>query len=240
MRRFTFSLLLLFFSLPIFGAWATKPNIVFVLSDDHTYRDAGAYGNRDVHTPNIDRLAAGGMRFDRAYAAAALCTPTRLAIASGHWPHGHAPNAKERAGHLVGTMKSLGYHTTSVAKTIPGEFDTRIKCGKVTAQPAVDFLAAYDRTAQLFMIFGAEGTRLERPEDEKDRYDPKDFSVVPQPCARCADTRQENYLQPPPRSPLRHSPQRLLQQQPGILCQLCWWRLAHSLYRRVDIKFVSR
>lgn len=178
--KVTYSLSAFFaFFISMLAGDAKLPNVVFILSDDHTYRDIGAYGNTDVHTPNLDLLASQGMRFDRAYAAAALCTPTRLAIASGQWPHGKLPNAKDHKDHLIDRYNSMGYYTVSVAKTIPGQFDKKIKCGKTSALPAVNFLRSYEGNEPLFMVFGAEGTHLDWPQDEADRYDSKVFKIAP-------------------------------------------------------------
>lgn len=66
---------------------ATPPNIVLILSDDHGFEDAGAYGNPVVQTPNIDRLAQEGMRFTRMYTTSAMCTPSRSALYTGLYPH---------------------------------------------------------------------------------------------------------------------------------------------------------
>lgn len=63
-----------------------KYNIVFFLLDDMGYADIGAYGNTYHQTPNIDRLAAEGMLFTDAYAAAPNCSPTRASILTGLWP----------------------------------------------------------------------------------------------------------------------------------------------------------
>ena len=64
----------------------SRPNIVFFLLDDMGYADIGAYGNTYHRTPNIDRLAAEGMLFTDAYAAAPNCSPTRASILTGKWP----------------------------------------------------------------------------------------------------------------------------------------------------------
>jgi arylsulfatase A-like enzyme len=61
-------------------------NFVFILADDLGWRDLGCYGSRFYETPNIDRLAAEGMRFTNAYAAAPLCSPTRASIMTGKYP----------------------------------------------------------------------------------------------------------------------------------------------------------
>ncbi len=62
------------------------PNIVFILADDLGWRDARVYGSTYYRTPNIDRLAARGMRFTDAYAAAPICSPTRASILTGQYP----------------------------------------------------------------------------------------------------------------------------------------------------------
>ncbi|MHC4707592.1 MAG: sulfatase [Planctomycetota bacterium] len=63
-----------------------KPNFVFFLIDDMGWMDAGCYGSAFYETPNIDRLAAEGMRFTDAYAACPVCSPTRASIMTGKYP----------------------------------------------------------------------------------------------------------------------------------------------------------
>jgi arylsulfatase A-like enzyme len=65
---------------------ATKPNIVFILIDDMGWADGGCFGSKYYRTPNLDTLAAAGMRFTQAYAACAVCSPTRAAIMTGKYP----------------------------------------------------------------------------------------------------------------------------------------------------------
>ena len=65
---------------------APPPNVVFILADDLGWSDTGLYGSEFYETPNIDALAARGMVFTNAYAAAALCSPTRASILTGHHP----------------------------------------------------------------------------------------------------------------------------------------------------------
>ena len=62
------------------------PNVVFILADDMGWTDLGCYGNTYHETPNVDRLAAQGMRFTDAYAACPVCSPTRASILSGQYP----------------------------------------------------------------------------------------------------------------------------------------------------------
>jgi arylsulfatase A-like enzyme len=64
---------------------SSQPNIVFVLIDDFGYADSGAYGAKDIRTPNIDRLAKEGVRFTDFYSNAPVCTPTRCGFITGRW-----------------------------------------------------------------------------------------------------------------------------------------------------------
>jgi len=59
-----------------------KPNIVFIVSDDHSVPYLGCYGNPDLNTPNLDKLAAEGIRYNRAYTTAPQCVLSRAAIKS--------------------------------------------------------------------------------------------------------------------------------------------------------------
>jgi arylsulfatase A len=67
-------------------AAAEKPNVVVIFMDDLGWADLACYGSRFYKTPNIDRLAAEGMRFTQAYAACPVCSPTRAALLTGKYP----------------------------------------------------------------------------------------------------------------------------------------------------------
>ena len=71
--------------LPVVAVAADRPNIVLIYADDLGYGDTSCYGAKDVHTPNIDRLANEGLRFTDAHAAAATCTPSRYAMITGEY-----------------------------------------------------------------------------------------------------------------------------------------------------------
>lgn len=64
----------------------SQPNIIFFLVDDMGWRDVGFMGSKYYATPNIDRLAAQGLRFNQAYSACAVCSPTRASIMTGKYP----------------------------------------------------------------------------------------------------------------------------------------------------------
>ena|SRR5437899_12882861 len=67
-------------------AQTARPNILFILADDLGYGDLSCYGRPDYQTPNLDRLAAQGVRFVNAYSASPVCTPTRCAYITGRYP----------------------------------------------------------------------------------------------------------------------------------------------------------
>lgn len=71
------------------GEPSRKPNIVFVMADDLGYGDLGAYGQKIIRTPVLDKLAAGGMKFTRHYAGSPVCAPARCVLMTGKHP-GHA------------------------------------------------------------------------------------------------------------------------------------------------------
>lgn len=104
-----------------FGAGKkAKPNFVFIIADDCTFRDIGCYGGQ-AHTPNIDKLASEGMRFTHCFQAAPMCSPTRHNIYTGLYPvkSGAYPNhafAKEGTKSVVHYLKPLGYRVALSGK----------------------------------------------------------------------------------------------------------------------------
>lgn len=98
-----------------------RPNIVFFIADDMSQEDLGAYGHPSIQTPNIDALAAQGMRFDNAYLTTSSCSPSRCGIITGRYPHNtgapelHAilPEAQIRFPEL---LRQAGYYTALAGK----------------------------------------------------------------------------------------------------------------------------
>ena len=106
------------------AASAQRPNIVWIFSDDHAYQAIGAYGGRLKKlnpTPNIDALAAEGMRFDRSYVGNSICAPSRGTLLTGKHSHLHGMTANgTRFDHGQQTfpkiLQKAGYQTAMIGK----------------------------------------------------------------------------------------------------------------------------
>jgi arylsulfatase A-like enzyme len=101
------------------------PNILFLISDDHSYRDLGCNGNRAVRTPNLDRLAQSGMRFENCFVSSPQCSPNRSSIFTGCTPHTtctsrlHTPMPEWEPTFLE-PLKEAGYFTGAFRKVHQG------------------------------------------------------------------------------------------------------------------------
>ena len=99
-----------------------KPSIIFILADDLGYGDLGCYGQTKIKTPNLDKLAAEGMRFTSFYAGSTVCAPSRCALMTGlHTGHalirGNATVPLRPQDLTVAeVLKQAGYHTALIGK----------------------------------------------------------------------------------------------------------------------------
>lgn len=93
---------------------AESPNILFILSDDLSYRDLGCYGQQHIDTPNLDRLYMEGMRFTQAYAGACECAPTRCSLMTGL----HMGHARVRLNRSVRGQEHLLDEDVTVAEVL--------------------------------------------------------------------------------------------------------------------------
>src|SRR2546422_4997609 len=97
-----------------------RPNIVFIMSDDHAAHAISAYGSRLIKTPNIDRLAKEGMKFENCFVTNSICTPSRATILTGKYSHlngvpvfNHIDNSQPM---LQKYLRAGGYYTGIVGK----------------------------------------------------------------------------------------------------------------------------
>ncbi len=109
---------------------SANPNIVFILADDLGYGDVGCYGQQRIKTPNLDRLAAEGLRFTSCYAGSTVCAPSRCALMTGlHMGHarirgnGTVPLEPQDVT-IAKLLKQAGYVTSIIGKWGLGEAET--------------------------------------------------------------------------------------------------------------------
>src|SRR3954454_17564542 len=98
-----------------------KPNVLFIVADDLAAHAVGAYGNKQVRTPNLDRLAAAGVRFNNAFCNSPVCTASRQSFLTGRYPRTVGVTQLRTA--LPGTedtlakmLKRAGYATAAIGK----------------------------------------------------------------------------------------------------------------------------
>ena len=133
---------------------ADRPNIIFIMSDDHAAHAIGAYGSRVNATPHIDRLAREGMRLDNVFVTNSICTPSRAAILTGQYAHLNGVPVFNRFDSARVTVAKLlkqgGYYTAMVGKwhlgSDPAGFDRwEILPGQGTYFDPIFYTAAGER-----------------------------------------------------------------------------------------------
>ena len=99
---------------------ADRPNIVFIMTDDHAAHAISAYGSRINQTPNIDRLAHEGMTFGNMFVTNSICTPSRAAILTGQYSHVNGVPVFNRFDgsrqHVAKLLQAGGYYTAMIGK----------------------------------------------------------------------------------------------------------------------------
>jgi len=116
----------------------SRPNVLFIMTDQQRFDTIASLGNRDIYTPNLDRLVRRGVTMTRAYSDVPVCMPARYAIRTGRSPltsgffqnegpvvgEGLPENTEERCGpYLAHAMSELGYHTFGIGKFHPMRYD---------------------------------------------------------------------------------------------------------------------
>ena len=103
-----------------------RPNIVLFIADDVSWNDLGCYGNSFVRTPNIDKLAEDGMKFTNAILTTSSCSPSRISIMTGRYPHNTGAaelhtEPKVDFESIASVLKNQGYYTGQAGKWHMGE-----------------------------------------------------------------------------------------------------------------------
>ncbi len=107
-------------SVPSAQAQSKRPNIIFIMTDDHAAQAISCYGSKINQTPHLDRLAAAGMRMDNVFATNSICTPSRATILTGKYSHLNGVPVFNRFDGSQQTVQQLlrqaGYYTAMVGK----------------------------------------------------------------------------------------------------------------------------
>ena len=141
---------------------AERPNVLFVLCDDLRQDALGCYGSKHVRTPNIDALAAQGVRFQNSFCTTSLCSPSRASILTGLYAHRHGvrDNFTElppRLTHWPARLKSEGYSTAYLGKWHMGENDDE-------PRPGFDWFITHKGQGKYFDTeWNVNGQRRETP-----------------------------------------------------------------------------
>jgi arylsulfatase A-like enzyme len=134
LRRFLIFGLLALLAVPTlaFARPPARPNVVFFLVDDLGWRDLGCFGSTFYETPNVDRLAATGMKFTQAYAACPVCSPTRASILTGKYP--------QRTGitdYIAVTRANQPEKWERRTRLLPAPYADRLALGETTLAEAL-------------------------------------------------------------------------------------------------------
>lgn len=114
-----------------------RPNILFILTDDHRWDGLGCYGNASIRTPHLDRLAREGARLDRFYVASPLCCPSRAAFLTGLAPHQNGVLDNNRGVDLPQGIRTVATHLTRAGYVtgFVGKAHVAIPRGKNAGKP---------------------------------------------------------------------------------------------------------
>jgi arylsulfatase A-like enzyme len=152
------------------------PNVIFILADDLGYGDLSSYGQKKFSTPNIDRLAAEGMRFTQFYAGSTVCAPSRCALMTGlhtghcrvrgNAPGGGVPLLPEDVT-VAEVLKQAGYRTAAYGKWGLGLADTS---GAPTRQGFDEWFGYLDQTHAHFYYTDHLWKNLDKVAVDKSQY----------------------------------------------------------------------
>lgn len=184
-RRLVFAIPLALLGFAANAQAAERPNVLFIIADDLTATALSCYGNTICETPNIDRLAARGVRFTRAFSNATYCGPSRASFLSGYYPHATGVFGYKSPRPRIGDratwpqhFKNAGYHTARVSKIyhmgIPGDIET----GSDGADDPASWTEKYNSPGPEWKATG-EGETLEgNPNGDKPVVGGNTFVVV--------------------------------------------------------------
>lgn len=178
----------LFVSVVSFGG--ERPNILLFIADDMTWRDCEPYGNSDVKTPSLQRLAEEGMCFDNMYTSTAMCAPTRQQLYTGLYPvrNGGYPNHSsvyEGVKSLVHYFRDIGYRVALAGKrhiapeeSFPFEYYDYFEGDQLETAAFVDVINRADESP-FFLIYSSHDPHNPWDHGDPDKYDPDAVEIPP-------------------------------------------------------------
>ncbi|MFZ5829705.1 MAG: sulfatase-like hydrolase/transferase, partial [Planctomycetota bacterium] len=169
------------------AAGAERPNILLIVADDLNWCDLGCYGNSDVKTPNIDRLAGEGLRFQRMFTATAMCAPTRQQLYTGIFPvrSGAYPNHSEvypGTKSIAHYLKPLGYRVGLAGKRHygpPEAFPFERVGGAEVDLAAVEQFIRRDDKQPYCLIVADNSPHTPWNQGDASRYPPEELTIPP-------------------------------------------------------------
>jgi len=161
------------------------PNILLAIADDMTWSDAGCYGNADVKTPNIDKLALQGMRFTRCFTSTAMCAPTRQQLYTGLYPvrNGAYPNhsrVKVGTRSIVHYLMDIGYRVGLVGKKHfgpPESFPFENVAGNADKHGEIEEFINRDKTQPYCLVVASKQPHSPWSKGRAEDYDPQKLNV---------------------------------------------------------------
>src|ERR1051325_356436 len=157
-----------------FACHAAKPNIIFILADDLGYGDLGCFGQKQIKTPCLDKMAGEGLRFTQAYAGSTVCAPSRCTLMTGHHT-GHARIRGNSSLHIqeedvtvAELLKKAGYRTALIGKWGLGEEQTAGAPHRKGFDESFGYLNQVHAHEYYTDYLIKNGERIEIPENKND------------------------------------------------------------------------
>ena len=171
-------------------AMCSEPNIVLIIGDDISVDDFGCYGHPSIRTPNVDQLAANGLRFTNGYLTTSQCSPTRCSVITGRYPHNTgAPELHtalpEGQVMIPALLQQAGYYTAAAGKWHLGNYAKRAFHKIVDSGPGgeerwVECLQQRPKDRPFFMWFAShDAHRGWAPDKDAKPHTPKDAIIPP-------------------------------------------------------------
>ncbi|WP_262249924.1 sulfatase family protein [Parapedobacter soli] len=172
-----------------------RPNIALIIADDLSWNDLGCFGNTDVKSPHLDALAYSGIRFLNAYVTASSCSPSRISLLTGRYPHNtgaaelHTPAREEEYAYFPGLLRGAGYFTALAGKWHEGKstaqaYDTLFVNREQNGPGGEDqwnhLLDIRDTTKPFFFWMAAYDPHRDWSADQiEDSHRPEDLDIPP-------------------------------------------------------------